>query len=269
MQIAGGGMNNPLAFLSVWRPRINASKHPSSLHTHHFHMPQLGRHRRVRVYLPPGYTRADRYFSVLYMHDGQNLFHAGEAFARPWQLGRILDKMPLNKQAIVVAIDNGGADRIDEYAPYRRRNRGGQGQAYLQFIVETLKPFIDREYRTLAYPEHTWLVGSSLGGLISFYGGLAYPGTFGKIGVLSPAFWFNPAVLKQAPSASLSANRFYIAGSRTESAGMEHTLQQTYWRLKALGLPDERLTVVVRDRGRHNEAFWSREFRKMYLQMNN
>jgi predicted alpha/beta superfamily hydrolase len=231
---------------------------------HTIYMPQLNTERTVRVYLPPSYEIGQRYYSVLYMHDGQNLFEDADAFGRPWYVGKMIDKMPIYKQAIVVGIDNGSESRLDEYAPFKNKGQGGKGKAYMQFIVETLKPFIDNNYRSLGTPDHTWLVGSSMGGLITFYGGLLYPQVFGKLGILSPALWFNPKILKQDPISSLENNRFYVVGSKTESQTMSETLSQTYYRLKELGVFDDRLTVIVRDKGGHNEAFWGREFKKMY-----
>lgn len=228
-------------------------------------MPQLNVNRRISVYLPPSYASGKRYYSVLYMQDGQNLFNDAEAFSRAWRIGNIVDKMPIYQQSIIVGIDNGGEERMNEYAPFKRGKQGGKGANYLKFIVETLKPFIDANYRTLSEREHTWLVGSSLGGLISFYGGLTYPSVFGKIGILSPAFWFNPKIMTLDPTADLSPNHFYIVGSKTESQGMEKTLQDTYWRLKNLGVADAHLNVIIRDRGTHSEAFWAKEFKKMYL----
>jgi predicted alpha/beta superfamily hydrolase len=233
---------------------------------HQIYMPQLGRNRTISVYLPPSYASGKRHYSVLYMQDGQNLFNNKEAFSgRAWGIGNMIDKMPIVRQAIVVGIHNGQMDRINEYTPFKRNKQGGQGAAYLQFIVETLKPFIDQKYRTLGAPEHTWLVGSSLGGLISFYGGLMHPSVFGKIGVFSPSFWFNPKVLEINPNGSIANNRFYLVGSKTESRTMEPSLQQAYWRLKALGVADNQLTVLISERGKHNEAFWGRAFRKLYL----
>ncbi len=233
---------------------------------HHFQIPQLNRHRTIRVYLPPSYQKGDRRYSVIYMHDGQNLFEKHTAFGRPWHIGKMIDKMPIRKQAIVVGIDNGGVDRMQEYAPFKRGHHGGQGDPYLQFIVENLKPFMDQNYRTLASPDHTWMVGSSLGGLITFHAGLRFPHVFGKIGVLSPAFWFNPQVLQQGPNGPVSENKFYLVGSRTESRGMAPGLQNGYWKLKNAGVRDENLKVIIREKGGHNEAFWAREFKKMHLE---
>jgi predicted alpha/beta superfamily hydrolase len=239
-------------------------KYTKVIITHPFFIPFLNTNRTIRVYLPPSYSTGKRHYSVIYMHDGQNLFDKKDAFGKPWGIGKIIDKMPIYKQAIVVGIDNGGGSRIDEYAPFKRGHKGGKGHEYLHFIATQIKPFIDANYRTLGWPDHTWLVGSSLGGLSSFYGGLQFSPVFGKIGVLSPAFWFNPAVLQHAPATSLAQSRFYVAGSKTESKGMAPGLQKAYWRLKALGVPDQNLTVAIRDRGRHSESYWAREFRKMY-----
>jgi predicted alpha/beta superfamily hydrolase len=231
---------------------------------HNIYLPTLKVQRTIRVYLPPSYEKGQRYYSVVYMHDGQNLFEEQYAFGRPWYIGRIIDKMPIYKQAIVVGIDNGSLSRIDEYAPFKNKGQGGKGAAYMQDIVKTIKPYIESQYRTLNTPEHTWLVGSSMGGLITLYGALMYPNVFGKLGVFSPAIWFNPEILTQNPSISLENNRFYVVGSKTESQSMEKSLQNTYWRLKALGVSDDRLTAIIRERGGHNEAFWGREFKKMY-----
>jgi predicted alpha/beta superfamily hydrolase len=233
---------------------------------HNFYIPQLDRTRTIRVYLPPSYTTKNRYYSVIYMHDGQNLFDTNTAYSRPWFIDRIIDKMPIKTQTIVIGIDNGGDDRLKEYAPFNNKNHIGQGNDYLKFIVETLKPFIDQHYRTLASPEHTLMVGSSMGGLITYHAGVKYPTVFGKIGVFSPSIWFNPKVLDQRPSKTIVNTSFYVVGSKKESRDMEITLQQIYWSLKKTGVSDSNLKVIVRDRGQHSEAFWAREFKKMYLE---
>jgi predicted alpha/beta superfamily hydrolase len=233
---------------------------------HHFHLAALNRDRRVTVWLPPSYSTGKRYYSVVYMHDGQNLFRNEEAFGgRAWMVGDTIAKLPIRHQAIVVGIDNGGQHRINEYAPFRQRGKGGEADLYLDFIVHTIKPFVDQHYRTLAYAEHTAMIGSSLGGLLTLYAGLRYPQVFGRIGVMSPAFWFNPGILNLPVQGDLAQSRIYAVGSRTESRGMANTLQQTYWRMKQLGVSDEQLTVIVRERGRHSETFWGREYRRMHL----
>lgn len=226
----------------------------------------LDRMRNIRIYLPPDYDETLKRFPVWYMHDGQNLFDEATSFAGDWKLKVSLDKLPAIKQVIVVGIDNGGVNRLNEYAPFqnKRNGQGGEGGIFLEYIVETLKPYIDKSYRTLSESKNTFMAGSSLGGLISFCAGLVYPYVFGKIGVLSPAFWFNPQVLSIASKYNAEArSRFYICGSKTESKYMEKTLHDTYIALKSGGFHDADIQIIVRDKGQHNEKFWSREFKKM------
>jgi predicted alpha/beta superfamily hydrolase len=235
---------------------------------HDIYMPQFNKNRVITVYLPPSYASGNRFYSVVYMQDGQNLFNDEEAFGgTSWRVGDTIDRMPIYKQAIVVGIHNGEVDRIDEYTPFKRNKQGGKGADYLRFIVETLKPFIDNNYRTLTPPEHTWLVGSSLGGLISLFGGLLHPSVFGKIGVMSPSIWFNPKILQIAANGNVSNNRFYFVGSKVESRSMEADLQKCYWRMKELGLAEDKLTVLITNKGKHNEMYWRQMFKKLYLEL--
>jgi alpha-glucosidase len=228
-----------------------------------FHIPQLGRDRAIRVLLPKNYHKeTNRRYLVLYLQDGQNLFDPATAAFRHWRLREYMNRQPLNRQAILVGIDHGGPDRMQEYAPFKKGRRGGQGVAYLQFIEHTLKPFIDREYRTWGHREATGIVGASLGGLITLYAGLHFSHVFGKAGAFSPSLWFNPDVLKQ-PDASLKS-QLYVAGSKTEMRSMAPTLERVYWSLKGSGYADDQMRVVIRDRGAHSEVFWAREFKQMY-----
>ncbi len=233
-----------------------------TLHSHTFYMPQLKRERVIKVLMPKDYNTSTRHYPVLYMHDGQNLFDPATAFASDWKIPATLNHQPLKRQVIIVGLYNGEIDRVNEYAPYKRGKNGGEGDAYVRFIIDTLKPFMDTTYRTLPQRETTMIAGSSMGGLISLYAGLKYGAIFGKIGVLSPSIWFNPKVLALAAQAPVKS-KFYIAGSKTEFKGMETTLQQTYWTFKNAGFADELLRVVIRERGKHSEIMWSREFKKM------
>lgn len=234
------------------------------LHSHFF-IPQLNRQRAIRVLLPRNYWQdPSRRFPVIYLKDGQNLFDPATAAFRHWRLKEFMERQPLKRQAILVGIDHGGIDRNHEYAPFSRGKNGGQGDAYLQFVEHTLKPFIDREYRTWSHREATGIVGASLGGLIAFYAGMRYSHVFGKIGALSPSLWFNPQVMALAAKSGDLKSQFYISGSKTEMGGMYATLEKTYWALKNGGYSDGQIRVVARDRGSHSEAFWAREFKPMY-----
>ncbi len=230
-----------------------------------FNIPQLQRQRAIRVLLPRNYWKdTSRRFPVIYLKDGQNLFDPDTAAFRHWRLKEFMARQPLKRQAILVGVDHGGVDRSNEYAPFQRGRNGGQGDAYLQFIEHTLKPFIDQEYRTWPHREATAIVGASLGGLIAFYAGMRYSHVFGKVGALSPSLWFNPQVISLAQKSGTLKSQLYVSGSKTETGGMYGALEKTYRSLKDGGYSDDQIRVVARDRGSHSEAFWAREFKPMY-----
>ncbi|MBK7307364.1 MAG: alpha/beta hydrolase [Chitinophagaceae bacterium] len=161
-----------------------------------FFIPQLNRARRIWIYLPEGYEKNKKKYPVMYMHDGQNIFDEYTAGFGEWGVDECLDSLiNAGKQAcIVVGIDN-GPKRLNEYNPFAFRNFGeAEGDRYLDFIVQTLKPFIDKKYRTLSSKENTIIAGSSMGGLLSYYAMIKQPQVFGKAGIFSPAFWTAPAI---------------------------------------------------------------------------
>jgi predicted alpha/beta superfamily hydrolase len=156
------------------------------------------------VYLPPIYQAdGERRFSVLYMHDGQNLFDPETSFIKGkyWRMGETADALieaGAIEPLIIVGIYNSGERRIDEYTPVQdRRLGGGHADAYGRMLVEELKPFIDAQYRTLPGSETCGMGGSSLGGLVTLYLGLRYPGVFSRLAVMSPSVWWRGrAILK-------------------------------------------------------------------------
>ena len=169
----------------------------------------LKNQREILVYLPPGYRRATRSrYPVLYLHDGQNVFDVATAFGgvewRVDETAQELIKKRLIEPLIIVAVASMGDDRIHEYAPTRGRlsldsdsapRSRGLLRKYGQFLVEELKPFIDRTYRTRPEKEFTGVGGSSLGGLASLVLGLWFPTTFTRIAALSPSVWWDNGVV--------------------------------------------------------------------------
>jgi predicted alpha/beta superfamily hydrolase len=152
----------------------------------------VGEHR-FRVFLPPGYHENTlKRYPVLYMHDGHNLFFKEEAFlGNNWRADEVLsvlDKMSAIEGVIVVGI----------HPNYREREYTLPGyEDYGRFVVETLKPLIDAKYRTLSGPTDTAVMGSSLGGVVSFYLGWQWPDVFGKVACLSSTFTFRDDLLER------------------------------------------------------------------------
>lgn len=152
--------------------------------------------RQVWVYLPPGYAHNPKqHYPVVYAMDGQNVFEKGTAFGgNEWHMDEAAQRAMTHgtmREAIIVAVSNAGARRIEEYSPVADPKYGGGGaEKFAQFLKTELKPMIDGAYRTQATAENTAVLGSSMGGLVSLYLGLAHSNTFGLIGALSPSLWF-------------------------------------------------------------------------------
>jgi predicted alpha/beta superfamily hydrolase len=238
-----------------------------------FRLPQLGgRSRRIWLYLPPGYAASKHRYPVLYLHDGQNIFDEATAYAGEWAVDETLNQLKNSGQdpagCIVVAIDNGGERRLDEYSPWvnERLKKGGEGSQYVEFLVRTLKPYIDQHYRTRPDAAHTAILGSSMGGLISLYAGVKYPKVFGRVGAFSPAFWFAKdsllAFVRRRPAPT--ASRFYFMAGPAEGPGMVPQMAEVRDALLARGLSPTRVAFKTPADGQHAEWFWRREFGPAY-----
>jgi predicted alpha/beta superfamily hydrolase len=253
-------------------------KHTASLNVHildtAFFIPQLNTHRRIQLYLPPGYKTSNKQYPVLYMHDGQNLFdEATTAFGEEWGVDECLDSLiKKGKPAcIVVGIDNGAATRMNEYNPYEfiyedsttSKTFAPQGNQYLSFIKQTLKPFIDKKYRTLSDKENTIIAGSSMGGLISYYAVLKYPDVFGKAGVFSPAFWAAPAIKTLTDSVTKKLdNKFFFYMGEKEGRTYIYDMKEV---AEKLGTNSNVMIYSVIDtQGKHNEKAWRKWFAEFY-----
>jgi predicted alpha/beta superfamily hydrolase len=168
----------------------------------------LRNQRDIIIYLPPNYDeQADRRFPVLYLHDGQNLFDGATAFnGQDWHVGQTADyaiSMGLVEPLIIVGIYNTGKARIREYTPTKvPRLGGGRADRYAKFLIDELKPFVDREYRTRPEASRTGIGGSSLGGLVSIYVGLKFSHIFGRIAALSPSVWWNQRIIVRFAAAA-------------------------------------------------------------------
>jgi predicted alpha/beta superfamily hydrolase len=233
-----------------------------------FYMPQLDRNRRIWIYLPPDYTTTTKTYPVLYMQDGQNLFDATTSFSGEWEVDESLNQLfeDGDEGVIVVGIDNGGAARIDEYSPWvNAQYGGGEGEAYTNFIVETLKPFIDDNYRTKPDRANTGIAGSSLGGLISMYAAIEHQEVFSKAGIFSPAFWFAPECYAHVSSTGKEADmRIYFVAGEQESATMIPNMTAMYNTCLNAGFDESELLILSHPDGQHSEWYWNREFPDAY-----
>lgn len=185
--------------------------------------PQLRNERNVYVWLPPDYEHGARRYPVVYMHDGQNLFDEPLSYAGEWRVDETMQQLSVSGlPAIIVGVENKGEERFREYTPFRGGRFGhGRGDDYMLFLARTLKPQIDLEFRTLQRREHTGIMGSSMGGLISMYGFARFPNVFGFAGIMSPSLWVgHGAIFDVVHHTNFSGGRIYLdAGGRETPAG--------------------------------------------------
>ncbi|PKB15591.1 alpha/beta hydrolase [Flavobacterium sp. 5] len=231
-------------------------------------VPQLKTTRKIWLYLPIGYETSTKKYPVIYMHDAQNLFDKKTSYAGEWNVDEKLDS--LKAQVIVVGIENGGEKRIDELTPYKNEKYGGgETDKYLDFIVKTLKPEIDKKYRTKPNAKSTTIMGSSLGGLTSYYAVIKYPEVFGKAGVFSPAFWINRTEINDLTTNSkkLKVKIYFLCG---DSEGNDDSMVKDLDHIELL-LNTNRCyclhlnkKVIIKG-GHHNEKLWRDGFSNAIL----
>lgn len=238
--------------------------------------PQRRNKRDILVCLPPSYGQSKERYPVLYMHDGQNLFDTTTSFAGEWQVDETMQILSLRGyEAIVVGLPNLGKHRLAEYSPFKDpRYGGGKGDSYLAFIIETVKPLIDRDFLTRPDRQNTGIIGSSMGGLISLYAFFRYPEVFGWVGALSPSLWFaRGEIFDFVEKAPLTPGKIYLdTGTQEHShvltnspllkARLSHyssAVQAMYDLLYHKGYrPHEDILYVEDEGAEHNEAAWAR-----------
>lgn len=230
-----------------------------NLKTHaDFPCPTLNYPRDVFVWLPPSYTRTRKRYPVLYMHDGQNLFDPGLSFCgADWKVDETVTQLLKEKKVrefIVVGISN-TPDRMLEYNYFQP-----EGKRYVEFVINELKPFIDGKYRTCTSARDTAVMGSSMGGLLSFQMGWYFPEVFGMAGCLSSAFYQYSGkifeVVKKDPEPVKEA-AFYL-----DTGEHEPPILKSYERMMALlkkkGYREgENLFGYYAEGATHSEGAWA------------
>lgn len=235
--------------------------------------------RPVDLWLPPGYDEGDHRYPVLYMHDGQNLFDPALSFSGlAWGIDDVAAKLIDQHQiraSVVVGIWN-TKQRVQEYMPQQpleaapshvadrfAETFGGApiSDAYLRFIVLELKPFVDAAYRTQPEPAHTFIMGSSMGGLIALYALCEYPHCFGGAGCLSTSWTvagpIMPPYLRRALPEPATHTLYFDYGSEAQLAAYESYQKQVDRIVLAAGYRRERNWTTRRYPGAaHSEQAW-------------
>ena len=225
--------------------------------------------RDVYLYLPVGYEEEpDRRYPVLYMFDGQNVFWDEDAtYGKSWGMERFLDdnQVPL----IVAALEcNTGRnnERLDEYSPYRFDDDhwghfDGHGDDTMEWFIREFKPWVDQNCRTLPDREHTFIAGSSMGGLMSLYALFRYNEVYGRAAALSPSIWVAPEKLKALVArAGIGADTVLYMDYGAEEMGNHKGMRRDFgvFGAKVMGR-GVNLTMRMVPGGTHSEASWERQ----------
>ena len=227
--------------------------------------PQLQSTKKIWIYLPKNYNASKKKYHVIYMHDAQNLFDTKTSSFGEWNVDEKLDS--LRAQVIVVGIEHGNEKPIEELTPYKNtKYGGGNADNYLEFIVNNLKPKIDAQYRTKPNAENTAIMGSSLGGLTSYYAVLKYPKVFGKAGVFSPSFDYSNDIYTTTEKIKKIKAKIYFLYGDNEDVDMVPNMNRMDNLLAEKRCECQHLTLkrMVKG-GQHNEKLWRDGFVKAYL----
>ncbi|MCH7408662.1 alpha/beta hydrolase-fold protein [Belliella sp. DSM 111904] len=250
---------NWLPFKEEYLPKIH-------LISEEFEIPQLNKTRKIWALLPNDYDESTDSYPVLYLHDAQNLFNENSAFGN-WQIDKKLAVMAYYGigKLIVIAIEHGESERVLEYNVGNTRLGKGQGKKYIRFITDTLKPFVDKSYRTKPQREFTGIGGSSMGGLVSIFSGLMYPEVYGKLMIFSPSLWVLPKIkFSFLDMDDVSETKIYLYAGGDESEKMiKHVKKFKKKLLKKDHLEGKmKVRLSINQEGKHNESYWSDEFPK-------
>lgn len=230
-----------------------------------YEIPQLNRSRRVSAILPYDYYESDKKYRVLYLNDGQNLWDDDAPYGN-WNIDKSLRYMASVglDDVIIIAIDHGGNKRISEYAPYPTERFGeSQGNLYIDFLINTLKPYIEKNFRVLPGRQNAGIGGSSMGALISLYAGVKYPEIYSKLLIFSPSLWIAPEMyeetLKFLPASPI---KLYVYAGEHESKNHIANVMKLRQTLKENKSFAEKIKfkLSINPAGTHNEYYWSKEF---------
>jgi predicted alpha/beta superfamily hydrolase len=256
---------------------IRAGGATGDLRLHEFRSRIFKNTRFLRVLLPPGYDNAengDRYYPVLYLNDGQNLFESSTAFGGvEWGVDETADRLIREgavRPVIIVGIDNTGKDRIREYMPHRSMHPmmlRVLGRRYPDFLIKEVMPFVENIYRVATSPENTGLGGSSLGALIALYTAISRPGVIGRLLLESPSLWAsNRQIIKESRSVRIWPEKIFLAAGTAEAGSPERSrtvvddVRELAAIMRRAVLSESRLRMIIKDGASHTESAWGERF---------
>ena len=224
--------------------------------------------RKAYIWLPETYeTDTGKRYPVMYMFDGHNVFLDEDAtYGKSWGMAKFLEENPRDLIIVAVECNHEGNRRLVEYSPltYKNSEHGsikGKGSLMMNWMVNTLKPYVDETYRTLPDRKNTIIAGSSMGGLMALYGATVYNHVFQRAACLSPSLWVSPGkVLEMVARAHIRRDTtVYMDYGELEM--FNHAASQESMISTAHLLLTKRVNLALRivPGGNHSEASWEKQ----------
>lgn len=224
--------------------------------------------RRAWVYVPDfAQEEPESRFSVLYMFDGHNLFFDDTAtYGKSWGLKEFLEESEAPLIVAAAECNHGHHfERLREYSPFSAEmfDAGyvkGKGKATMDWYVEEFKPYIDENYPTLPDRSHTFLGGSSMGGLMTLYGVLRYNRVFSRGAALSPSIWFAKDKLESLIRNARVGQDTVLYMDYGQREMYDRRMMDWYGRVTGM-LMEKKINVTSRivPGGTHSEASWEKQ----------
>ena len=250
---------NWLPFKSKFLPIVK-------LISENFEMPQLKTKRKVWALLPHDYNTSTDNYPVLYLQDAQNLFNENAKYGN-WEIDKklaVMSEYNIGK-IIIIAVEHAEKNRIKEYNVGKTVLGIGTGKQYIRFLTDTLKPYIDANFRTKSEREFTGIGGSSMGGLVSIFSGLMYPEVYGKLMIFSPSLWVVPKInFAGLDFFEPNDTKIYLYAGGDESETMIKHVMKFKKKILKNELVANKMKIKLSTNllGKHNETYWSDEFPK-------
>lgn len=224
--------------------------------------------RRAYIYLPASYDKEpQKRYPVMYMFDGHNVFFDADAtYGKSWGMNKYMERSKRDLIIVAVECNHEGNRRLVEYSPmsYENATMGrirGKGNVYMNWLVNTLKPYIDENYRTLPDRTNTILCGSSMGGLMALYGVTVYNHVFQRAACLSPSIWVSPGKVLEIIARSHIRRDTCVYMDYGSEEMFNHAANAESLISTAHLLLTKRVNLALRvvPGGNHSEASWEKQ----------
>lgn len=224
--------------------------------------------RKAYIYLPESYeTNPEKRYPVMYMFDGHNVFFDEDAtYGKSWGMNKFMTESKKDLIIVGVECNHEGNRRLEEYSPMNYENADlgkirGKGSVYMNWLVKTLKPYIDENYRTLPDRCNTIIAGSSMGGLMALYGATTYNHVFQRAACLSPSLWVSSGKVLELIARAHIRRDTCIYMDYGELEMFNHAANEAALISTAHLLMTKRVNLAMRivPGGSHSEASWEKQ----------